>query len=164
MERRDFSNPLPLTGIRVTDSFCMRNYKRAAERVASYIASRIDPEEGKKRGYPGHEIAEMALMRLYELTGKREYLELASYFVNEQGRKPYYFDVERKLICPPGEPRYQYQQAHLPVREQKRSRCMPNTAFRIMRRQSLSISLIICGITGVRARCRSLPECAPDRI
>ena len=92
---------------------------KAAERFASYIASQIGPEEGKKRGYPGHEIAEMALMRLYELTGKREYLELASYFVNERGRKPYYFDVERKLVCPPGELRYQYNQAHLPVREQE---------------------------------------------
>ena len=42
---------------------------KAAERYADYIFSCFGPEEGKKKGYPGHEIAEMALVRLYEQTG-----------------------------------------------------------------------------------------------
>ena len=31
-------------------------------------ADYFGPEEGKCKGYPGHEIAEMALVRLYETT------------------------------------------------------------------------------------------------
>ncbi len=92
-----------------------------AEKFASYIRSKIGPEEGKKRGYPGHEIAEMALVRLYGATGKKEYLDLAAYFVNERGTLPYYFD--RETVRPrnriKGELPYAYYQAHLPVREQK---------------------------------------------
>lgn len=43
---------------------------KAAERFADYVAANFGTEEGKLHGYPGHEIAEMALVRLYELTGK----------------------------------------------------------------------------------------------
>ena len=38
-------------------------------RFADFIASYFGTEEGKCKGYPGHEIAEMALVRLYEVTG-----------------------------------------------------------------------------------------------
>ena len=34
---------------------------KAAERFADFIASKLGHGEGKKAGYPGHEIAEMAL-------------------------------------------------------------------------------------------------------
>ena len=40
---------------------------KAAARFADYAAAHFGPEEGKCKGYPGHEIAEMALVRLYEL-------------------------------------------------------------------------------------------------
>lgn len=88
-------------------------------RYADCIAEHIGPEEGKLHGYPGHEIAEMALARLYEVTKEEKYLNLGLYFINERGKRPYYFDQEH----PPKEEekenlRYQYQQAHLPVREQ----------------------------------------------
>lgn len=67
---------------------------KAAERFADYVAANFGTEEGKLHGYPGHEIAEMALVRLYELTGKEKYLNLARYFVDERGKRPYYFDKE----------------------------------------------------------------------
>ncbi len=91
----------------------------AARRYAACIAKRIGPEPGQLRGYPGHEIAEMALVRLYEVTGETAWLELAKYFVDERGRRPYYYDREHpEGIGSPGAERYQYQQAHRPVREQ----------------------------------------------
>lgn len=65
---------------------------KAAERFADFIASKLGHGEGKKAGYPGHEIAEMALMRLYDLTGEQKYLDLAKYFIDERGTKPYYYD------------------------------------------------------------------------
>ena len=94
---------------------------KAALRFADYIDSRFGPEEEKMKGYPGHEIAEMALVRLYEVTGERKYLELSRFFVEERGKRPYYFDKEHPEAVEKGkeeEQRYAYQQAHLPVRLQ----------------------------------------------
>ncbi|MCR5250397.1 MAG: glycoside hydrolase family 127 protein [Lachnospiraceae bacterium] len=92
----------------------------AAKRFADYVYSRFGKGEGQINGYPGHEIAEMALVRLYEVSGERKYLELSRYFIDERGTRPYYFDKEH-----PGEeekrggkPGYHYHQAHLPVRQQ----------------------------------------------
>lgn len=69
---------------------------KAACRFADYIDSYFGPEEGKCKGYPGHEIAEMALVRLYEATGEEKYLNLSRFFLNERGKEPYYFDAEEK--------------------------------------------------------------------
>ncbi len=90
----------------------------AACRYADYVSSCFGEEEGKRRGYPGHEIAEMALVRLYQTTGKERYLKLARFFVDERGSRPYYFDKEKNLSSPSDELRYSYYQAHLPVRAQ----------------------------------------------
>ena len=67
---------------------------KAAARFADYAAAHFGTEEGKKKGYPGHEIAEMALVRLYDVTGEQRYLELSKYFIEERGKRPYYFDKE----------------------------------------------------------------------
>lgn len=94
---------------------------KAAQRYADYIASCFGPEPDKKKGYPGHEIAEMALVRLYEATGDDKYLNLSRFFVDQRGTRPYYFDAEHPEAVKKGhedELRYQYNQAHLPVREQ----------------------------------------------
>ena len=95
---------------------------KAAERFADYIADYFGEKEGKCKGYPGHEIAEMALIRLYETTGEEKYLRLSQFFINQRGTRPYYFDIEQGLKLSDKEresQRYQYYQAHLPVREQK---------------------------------------------
>ena len=95
---------------------------RAAERFADYIADYFGEKEGKCKGYPGHEIAEMALIRLYETTGEDKYFRLSQFFINQRGTRPYYFDIEQGLKLSDEEresQRYQYYQAHLPVREQK---------------------------------------------
>jgi DUF1680 family protein len=94
---------------------------KAAERFADYVDNYFGPEDGKCKGYPGHEIAEMALVRLYEATGNERYLNLSRYFIEERGKKPYYFDTEDHPDIRDKSPeglRYFYNQAHLPVRQQ----------------------------------------------
>lgn len=98
---------------------------KAAERFADYVASRFGREPGQLRGYPGHEIAEMALVRLYETTGERRYLDLADYFVTERGQRPSYFEQEDRARAKldgteyrPEADHYAYYQAHEPVVEQ----------------------------------------------
>ena len=55
----------------------------------------------------------MALVRLYEATGNASYLALSRYFVDERGKRPYYFDREHpeevKKGCEDGL-RYSYYQ------------------------------------------------------
>lgn len=99
---------------------------KAAMRYADYADSCFG-REGKSKGYPGHEIAEMALARLYEVTGERKYLELAECFLNQRGTKPCYFDEEGREQAAhegtafhpaKGPAPYSYYQAHEPVRQQ----------------------------------------------
>jgi DUF1680 family protein len=93
-----------------------------ARRFADHIAAMFGPEPGKKRGYPGHPEIELALVKLYRLTGETRYLALAKFFIDERGQKPLYFEIEAKER---GEEKPQlpfwtpgYCQSHLPVREQ----------------------------------------------
>lgn len=58
---------------------------------------------GRLSWYPGHQVVEMGLVKLYRLTGKTEYLDLARFFL----------DCRRNG----GE----YNQSHLPVTEQTRA-------------------------------------------
>ena len=87
----------------------------AAKRFADYVSTVFGTEEGKIKGYPGHEIAEMALFRLYETTGEERYKDLAEYFINQRGQSPLYFEQEHPEMK--GKSDY-YHQAHKPVREQ----------------------------------------------
>lgn len=89
-----------------------------AMKFADYVDSVFGKEPGKIHGYPGHEIAEMALIRLYEITGERRYLDLACYFIDERGTKPYYWMSEAGYKKG-DEKKYTYNQSHLPVREQE---------------------------------------------
>ena len=90
-------------------------------RYADYIATVFGREEGKKRGYPGHEEIELALVKLYHATGTKKYLKLAQYFIDERGQQPHYYDIEaRERGEDLGTQRrsHDYNQSHLPVREQ----------------------------------------------
>ena len=70
----------------------------AMERYMDHIASTFGIEPGKKRGYPGHQEIELALLKAYEQTGKEKYLDLADYFLSERGRKPHYYDEEERQL------------------------------------------------------------------
>lgn len=74
--------------------------------------------ESGKKGYPGHEIAEMALVKLYRLSGEEKYLNCADFFISERGKKPYYFDAERGYERKDGSLDYFYNQAHLQPKKQ----------------------------------------------
>jgi len=94
------------------------------KRAADHINEVFGGGKGKTRGYPGHEEIELALVKLYRITGQNKYLELSQYFINERGRKPFYFIEEAKKRgvkpeCPWGSGGQEYWQAHLPVRDQK---------------------------------------------
>jgi len=96
-------------------------------RYADHIGSVFGRRAGQRRGYCGHEEIELALVKLARLTGERKYMDLAKYFVDERGASPHYFDVEarergedpsRYWAAGTESRRYEYCQAHLPVREQ----------------------------------------------
>lgn len=91
-------------------------------RYADHIDKTFGPRKGQKRGYCGHEEIELALVKLHRATNEPRYIELARFFIDERGRAPHYFDAEARAR---GEdPRkfwaktYEYNQAHLPVRQQ----------------------------------------------
>ena len=93
-------------------------------RYVDYIATVFGRGEGQMRGYPGHEEIELALCKLYDVTGEKKYLDLAAYFIDERGRDPKYFLEELKAR---GDAFHwegndaqgmEYFQAHAPVREQ----------------------------------------------
>lgn len=91
-------------------------------RFADHIDTLFGPNEGQKRGYPGHPELELALVTLYRETGNEKYLNLSKYFVDERGQQPHYFDIEAgERGDDPDDfwaQTYKYCQAHKPVREQ----------------------------------------------
>ena len=96
----------------------------AVIRLVDHIDSVLGAEEGKLPGYPGHPVIEMALMRLYQVTGNPKHLNLARYFVDQRGRSPLFFEEEdkrngNKFYWKDSYFRYQYYQAGKPVREQE---------------------------------------------
>jgi len=55
-----------------------------ATRFADLICQTFGP--GKRKGAPGHEEIELALMKLYWLTGKNPYFTTAKFFIDERGK------------------------------------------------------------------------------
>lgn len=102
-----------------------RRFLDVMERYLEHIYSTFGTEPGKKRGYDGHEEIELALMKLYYLTGEKKHLDFATYLINERGQQPpHYFDVEREAREGTEAKQryvfanYEYSQSHKPVREQ----------------------------------------------
>jgi DUF1680 family protein len=92
-------------------------------RYVDCVDAHIGPEEGKLHGYPGHEIAEMALVRLYAITKDEKHLRLAKYFIDQRGQAPLFFEEETRrngngFYWGDSHLGYQYYQAGKPVREQ----------------------------------------------
>jgi DUF1680 family protein len=100
-----------------------RKLMDAMIRYVDCVDAHIGPEEGKLQGYPGHEITELALLRLYAVTGDGKHLALAKYFIDQRGQKPLYFEEETKrngnvFHWEDSYVKYQYYQAGKPVRDQ----------------------------------------------
>ena len=64
-----------------------------AYKLADYLDRVFGPEEGKLHGYPGHQEIEIALLKLYDLSGNEKYLNLAGYFINTRGTN-HFFEEE----------------------------------------------------------------------
>ena len=75
-----------------------------AERYADCAIEAIGEAEGQKTVVPGHQIAEMALARLYVTTGKERYLKFAKFLLDKRG----YTTIKQE-----------YSQSHKPVIEQE---------------------------------------------
>ncbi len=94
-------------------------------RMARHIDGVLGPQEGKKRGYPGHPEIEMALMRMYKVTGETFLYDLARFFVDERGAKPDYYDIEGRergeseANIARAKKHRDYHQSHQPVRAQQ---------------------------------------------
>lgn len=100
-----------------------RDLLEGLSRYADHIDTTFGPHEGKRRGYPGHPELELALIKIYRVTGEQRYLNLAKYFIDERGKQPYYFDLEaRERGEDPADfwaQTYRYCQAHEPIRDQQ---------------------------------------------
>ena len=128
------------------------------ERYLDHIRDMFGPGPEKRRGYPGHQEIELALIRLYNATGKREHLDLAQYFIDARGHQPHYFDDE---ACARGEDpgdfwakTYEYNQSHMPVREQTK---VVGHAVRAMYMYAAMADLAAeTGDEGLRKACETL--------
>lgn len=103
---------------------------KIACRFADLIDSVFGPEEGKIKGYPGHQEIELALIKLYRATGNPRYLKLSTFFINERGKEPNYFIYEWEHVRgkvshwskkEEPAPNLEYNQAHKPVRLQDKA-------------------------------------------
>ena len=59
-------------------------------RLADHLSTVFGPEEGKLHGYPGHQEIELALLRLYDLSGDESHLKLAEYFIEARGTNSFF--------------------------------------------------------------------------
>ncbi|WP_226037210.1 glycoside hydrolase family 127 protein [Aquibacillus saliphilus] len=94
-------------------------------KFADHIVEMFGSENEKQQGYPGHPEIELALVKLYSVTGENRYLQLSKFFIDQRGQKPNYFDLEKEER---GDTKpfwfngsQTYHQGHLPVREQDKA-------------------------------------------
>lgn len=80
-----------------------RNFLDIAIKYADCVVREVGPNPGQACVVPGHQIAEMALARLYTITGEKKYLDQAKFFLDLRGKTEF---------------RAPYNQTHLPVLEQ----------------------------------------------
>jgi DUF1680 family protein len=75
-----------------------------ARRYADCVVREVGSGSGQATVVPGHQIAEMALARLYVITGEKKYLDEAKYMLDFRGKTSI---------------RNPYSQSHIPVVDQK---------------------------------------------
>ena len=67
---------------------------KVMEGMAGHIIDRFGPD--KLPGIPGHQEVEIGLMKLYRVTGKEKYKDMARFFLEERGKNPNYFYEEKQ--------------------------------------------------------------------
>lgn len=83
-----------------------RNFLDIAIKNADLLVKTFGDKPGQVKGVPGHQIVETGLIKLYQITGKEDYLKLAKYYLDNRGNPN-----NHKLY---GE----YAQDHIPVIQQ----------------------------------------------
>ena len=76
-----------------------------AAKFADLICKTFGDGEGQLPGYPGHQEIELALVKLWRVTGEERYLKTARFFIDCRGRTPNYLlremnDPNHKVIFP----------------------------------------------------------------
>ena len=84
-----------------------KTFLNVAIKNADLVCKTFGPNEGQIHRPGGHPIIEMALCKLYKVTGNKKYLEGAKYFVDETGR------------CTDGHHPSEYSQDHMPILQQQ---------------------------------------------
>ena len=84
-----------------------KNFLNVAIKNADLVCKTFGPNEGQIHRPGGHPIIEMALCKLYKVTGNKTYLNGAKYFVEETGR------------CTDGHKPSEYSQDHMPILQQE---------------------------------------------
>ena len=84
-----------------------KTFLNVAIKNADLVCKTFGPNEGQIHRPGGHPIIEMALCKLYKVTGNKKYLEGAKYFVDETGR------------CTDGHNPSEYSQDHMPILQQE---------------------------------------------
>ena len=84
-----------------------KTFLNVAIKNADLVCKTFGPNEGQIHRPGGHPIIEMALCKLYKVTGNQKYLEGAKYFVEETGR------------CTDGHRPSEYSQDHMPILQQQ---------------------------------------------
>ena len=77
-----------------------RNFLDIAIKYADCVCREIGPGEDQQVRVPGHQIAEMALAKLYTVTGDRKYLDEAKFFIDMRGRGEKGMDAYRQSDVP----------------------------------------------------------------
>ena len=63
-----------------------RSFLDVAVKLANHIDSVFGPGPGQRMGYPGHPEIELALIKLWRVTGDQRYFNLARFFIESRGR------------------------------------------------------------------------------
>ena len=72
-----------------------------AKRYADCVVKEVGPNAGQACVVPGHQIAEMALARLYVITGEKKYLDEAKFLLDyrgKTGRKDLYSQSDKPVV------------------------------------------------------------------
>lgn len=83
-----------------------RNFLDIALKNADLMVKTFGEGENKIEAVPGHQIIETGLIKLYQITGKEDYINLAKYFLDNRGNPD-----NHELFGP-------YSQDHIPVVQQ----------------------------------------------
>jgi len=93
---------------------------KVMERNAEHIYNMFITE--KREGYPGHPEIELALMKMYRLTGNKHCFELAEHLVNIRGADPKFYEKEAAKrdwsVWGNDATNHYYAQNHAPLKEQ----------------------------------------------